>query len=429
MNFIVSGSYLIKSSEIECTKNLIGKGQFKVYEGYFIRNDQNTKVAIKMVDKAKFKEMKREVYSLCNFHYNNENIIKFYGYYYDDDYYPLVLELAIADVNKFMENRNGVYDEHWKKITKQKILSDTANGVLYLHQNQPSLIHLDLKPENILIVDRHGDGELRACIADFGKSKQAVKAHCVATCSGVVGTRDWYSPEMRELSEIPPTQSAKITIKSDIYQLGLIFGFILINKEFHTKREKVGDGYKIKQRMLMKHRNKKYQKEGLSEFTAEFLILNMIKSDPDRRFDAENVAKNPYFWDEEKIEEFFCQIIKDHKGHSSNKEKSEIINKKARKKVFYGFSWMDIIDSIEVENEKNNSPKARKLDTTSFLDLIDFIIQVVRSFCFCLKVSTSLLNYRKKTKIVVILQKLEQLRMQLIHQSFGTFGFRNLNFF
>jgi serine/threonine protein kinase len=142
-----------------------------------------------MIDKTKFKEMEKEICNLCNPLINKENIIKIFGYYYDSDYYPLVLELAIADLNKFIENNDDVYKEHWTKIDTKNILYDITNGILSLHQNQPSIIHLDLKPENILIVDRNGDGKLRACIGDFGKSKQAIKSHCVATCSGAVGTR------------------------------------------------------------------------------------------------------------------------------------------------------------------------------------------------------------------------------------------------
>lgn len=333
-----------------------------------------------MIEKAKFKEMQKEIRSLCTPVNNNENIIKFFGYYHENDYYPLVLELALADLNIFMKNKNDEFKEHWMKIDCKKILFDVANGIQCLHQNQPSIMHLDLKPENILIVDRNGDGNLRACVADFGKSKLSVKTHCVATCSGAVGTKDWYSPEMINLNEMPRNKNFRyqITVKSDIYQLGLIFGYILVDREFHTKKNKNKyGGFEIKQNILTCYRQKKFKSEGFNDFITEFLIRNMIKEIPEERFDAESVIKNPFFWTEEKIESFLSQIKEDHKGHLRDPKQSELIDLRARSKVFCGLSWMEIIDESEVAREKNRFSKTSKLNENSFLDLLDFIIQVV----------------------------------------------------
>lgn len=381
MYFSVDPQYHIKTSEVKRSEILLGKCQFKVVKGSLLNpNSQETEVAIKLIERGKFKEMKKEITSLCTPLLNNENIIKFFGYYYENDYYPLVLELAIADLNIFLEKKNEKFKEHWSKIDCKRILLHTANGILCLHQNQPSIMHLDLKPENILIVDRQGDGNLRACVADFGKSKHAIKTHCAATCSGAVGTRDWYSPEMIDLNEMPRNRNPrfKITVKSDIYQLGLIFGYTLVNREFHTRKDKnKSSGFEIKQNILTCYRVKKFHDEGFNDFTTEFLIRNMIKENPEKRFDAESVIKNPFFWSEDNIESFFLQIIADHKGHSRNPKQSELIDFRAKSKVFNGFSWMQIINDSEIENEKNKFQKTSKLDENSFLDLLDFIIQVV----------------------------------------------------
>lgn len=166
-------------------------GNFEVYEGEMKKGQSVQKVAIKRIPKIKYQDMAKELQNLCTPLRNSNNVIKLFGCYYEnEDYYPLVLELAICDLKMFMENKDGKFNAHWAKITKLPILQDVANGVMGIHHNQPSIMHLDLKPENVLIVDRNGDGSLRACIADFGKSKLTIKRALVATCTGgAVGTR------------------------------------------------------------------------------------------------------------------------------------------------------------------------------------------------------------------------------------------------
>jgi hypothetical protein len=186
---------------------------------------------------------------------------------------------------------------------------------------------------------------------------------------------------MRDYNETPKVKIPrfKITVKSDIYQLGLIFGYILVDRGFHTKRDKnkSSNTFEVKLNMLAIYRIKTFIDEGLSDFRTEILIRNMIYNNPGERFDAENVIKNPFFWDVEKVEKFFCQILADHKGHASNPDISKKIDIGAKFKVFNELSWLDILGDEEIEMEKNKFLKTSKLDENSFLDLVDFIIQVV----------------------------------------------------
>jgi serine/threonine protein kinase len=70
-----------------------------------------------------------------------------------------------------------------------KLMLDIANGLDYLHNCKPSIIHRDCKSSNILIT-RTG----MAKIADFGLAK--VKQSTRSMVRSLVGTVNWQAPEL-----------------------------------------------------------------------------------------------------------------------------------------------------------------------------------------------------------------------------------------
>lgn len=182
---MVSTAFSLNKRDIECSQTILGEGQFKVYEGKF----KDKKVAIKMIDKTNVDEIKREIENLFKQSESGkiENVIEVFGTYNDPLFYPLVLEYALVDLRRFLLNENEEFTEHLKHFQKKQMLHDSAKGVLSIHENR--IIHMDLKPENILVVDRNGDGKLRACIADFGKSKEMMRLNATSASKGMIGTK------------------------------------------------------------------------------------------------------------------------------------------------------------------------------------------------------------------------------------------------
>lgn len=81
---------------------------------------------------------------------------------------------------------------------------DIAQGVLYLHEHSPPILHRDLKSLNILI-----DQNWRAKVADFGMTsfqKEGVMTQC--------GSPLWMAPEM--------IRNEKYNEKSDVYSFGVV---------------------------------------------------------------------------------------------------------------------------------------------------------------------------------------------------------------
>jgi len=110
-------------------------------------------------------------------------------------------------------------------IDVKQLLMQTAAGALYsVHSKK--IIHSDLKIKNVLLV-KNAVGNYVAKLIDFDSSYFVYDKP-----EEIVGTIDYYSPELGEYSceeepEAMEACAAKITEKSDIFSLGLIYHFYL----------------------------------------------------------------------------------------------------------------------------------------------------------------------------------------------------------
>ncbi|KAH0744066.1 hypothetical protein KY290_032059 [Solanum tuberosum] len=161
----------------------LGEGGFGcVYEGT-LRN--GTKVAVKHLDGVgQVKEsFLTEVKAVGGIHHIN------------------LLDRWIMHENQ----ENGIT---WN--TRQRIISDIAKGLAYLHEDcSHKIIHLDIKPQNILL-----DQYFNAKISDFGLSK-LIKKDKSKVVTRMRGTRGYLALEWL---------SSVITEKVDVYA----FGFVLL---------------------------------------------------------------------------------------------------------------------------------------------------------------------------------------------------------
>jgi serine/threonine protein kinase len=116
-------------------------------------------------------------------HLRHPNILRLYGYFYDDKRVYIVLEYAPnGELFKLLHD-NGHFDDR----TAAKYIVSICDAIAYCHSKH--VIHRDIKPENILI---GANGELK--IADFGWSVHAPTSRRTTLC----GTLDYLPPEMIE---------------------------------------------------------------------------------------------------------------------------------------------------------------------------------------------------------------------------------------
>ena len=115
---------------------------------------------------------------------------------------------------RYLHQTNGFKFSEEQSI---RILIDIGNGMNYLHQFKPQIIHRDLKSDNILLFS-----DWTAKVTDFGLSKlKETSSRFKSSTNHLVGTVNWMAPEMFD------DDLAK-TDKVDVYR----YSFIIFQYEY-----------------------------------------------------------------------------------------------------------------------------------------------------------------------------------------------------
>jgi len=190
----------------------LGKGKFG---NVYLARERASKyiVALKVLFKSQLQksqvehQLRREIE--IQSHLRHPNILRLFGYFYDETRIYLILEFAPRG-------------EMYKSLTKQpknrfdeprssKYICQMADALRYCHSKK--VIHRDIKPENLLL-DMKGDLK----IADFGWSVHAPTSRRATMC----GTLDYLPPEMIEGS----LHDEKV----DLWSLGVLTYEFLVGK-------------------------------------------------------------------------------------------------------------------------------------------------------------------------------------------------------
>lgn len=107
------------------------------------------------------------------------NILRMYGYFYDEKRVYLILEYAVHGSLFGKLDKMSRFDEH----ASARIIKEVADALQACHDKK--IIHRDLKPENLLIGK---DGEIK--LADFGWSVRASRR------TNRCGTEAYIAPEI-----------------------------------------------------------------------------------------------------------------------------------------------------------------------------------------------------------------------------------------
>ncbi|GKF72222.1 serine/threonine/dual specificity protein kinase, catalytic domain-containing protein, partial [Tanacetum coccineum] len=74
--------------------------------------------------------------------------------------------------------------------TRMRIAFDVAEGLAFLHSQEPSIIYRDLKASNILL-----DTDFNAKLSDFGLARNGPEGDSTHVSTRVVGTNGYAAPE------------------------------------------------------------------------------------------------------------------------------------------------------------------------------------------------------------------------------------------
>ncbi|KAJ7870518.1 kinase-like domain-containing protein [Mycena leptocephala] len=125
-----------------------------------------------------------------------------------DEFYPsftlISPWLAQGNISGFLETN--------PKHDLIRSLVEVSEGLKYLHERTPSVVHGDIRTANILVKD---DGV--CCLADFGIAVLAEMhvSWTISSTSSIQGAVRWLAPEL-----LDPEQRPKPSTTRDIYSLG-----------------------------------------------------------------------------------------------------------------------------------------------------------------------------------------------------------------
>ena len=239
----------------------IGGGNFADVFLVFDKESQ-TQVAIKKIKTPK-KQISPKILELLHSEIHvlksikNENIVKLYDSFRENDYYHLVMEYCNGgDFEKYLQSQEeqGISEEEALGYLKQLL-----NGFRALHDMK--VMHRDFKLENILIKD----GILK--IADFGFCKQTDVAATSA------GTGYYMAPEIMDRNFY--------TNKVDIWSLGVCL-YRMLFKDFPFKPK---DETRVALRAKIKENSVDFYNYGGRKISPKMqnLISSMLIEDPEKR--------------------------------------------------------------------------------------------------------------------------------------------------
>ncbi|XP_045028757.1 ankyrin repeat and protein kinase domain-containing protein 1 isoform X1 [Daphnia magna] len=261
---------------------LLGRGGFAaVFKGKF----GGREVAVKRVELHKVDEREEEAMLKLK----HPNIVKLLHCEKDNHFMYYALELCVASLDQlFLEsNPSKKYDG---PIPRQiLVFSQLASGLEHIHLKK--LIHRDIKPSNILIMKSPGKNEeIIIKWSDFGLAK-SVNEKGLHSWSGVRGTRTWYAPEVLEKlinGERAEQEEFWGTVQSDVFVLGLVFGYLFLKGEhlYGSSENEIHKNIIEKDPVNMKNINCELRK-----YYEDDLLKKMLEHNPKKRITSKEVVK------------------------------------------------------------------------------------------------------------------------------------------
>eukprot|EP00824_Muranothrix_gubernata_P013897 TRINITY_DN28850_c0_g1_i1.p1 TRINITY_DN28850_c0_g1~~TRINITY_DN28850_c0_g1_i1.p1 ORF type:complete len:382 (+),score=69.39 TRINITY_DN28850_c0_g1_i1:97-1146(+) len=244
----------------------LGRGKFG---NVYLAREKKSRyiVALKLLFKQQLKkasvehQLRREIE--IQSHLRHPNILRLFGYFYDEKRVYLILEYAargevykeLQRVGRFPESRAAGY------------VQQVASALKHCHMKH--VIHRDIKPENLLL---NAKGEVK--IADFGWSVHAPNSRRQTLC----GTLDYLPPEMIEGKEHGE--------KVDLWSLGVLaYEFLEGRPPFET------EGHTETYKRIVA-----VQVTYPTHFSpaARDLIGRLLVRDPTRRITLDEVLQHPW---------------------------------------------------------------------------------------------------------------------------------------
>jgi len=308
----------------------IGEGAYSnVYKGYHQGTSKN--FAIKeiniSVQKKYIDRFREEINIMKNL--DNENIVKLYDTFENDNYIYLILEYCkYGDLKGFL-NKRALKEEKVKKFMIQIV-----SALKYLNDN--NIYHRDLKPPNILISENY-----ILKISDFGLAKTCNNDDLLNT---VCGSPLYMAPEIMKYKPY--------NTKADLWSLGVIFYQMLTGNTPYIAKNHVELMNNIETQNIMFPAHIKISND------AKDLLLKLLKKTSSERMSWNELFEHK--WLKNNIMDSVLFKTNDNKQSKNNDKNNENENEDEDCEDDDIF-MMDINDDNKKKKKKKKIKKFKKL--------------------------------------------------------------------
>ncbi|KZS20800.1 Uncharacterized protein APZ42_012508 [Daphnia magna] len=221
---------------------------------------------------------------------DHPNIVKLFHCESDDNFMYYAMELCDASLDQLFLDPEDPRKYKGPMPRHIEVFHKLASGLEHIHSKK--LIYRGIKPSNILIsatpARRHIEVTLKWC--DFGLAK-SVNEKGLHSWSGVKGTRTWYAPEvLKKLIYREKAEQEEFwgTVQSDVFVLGLVFGYLFLKGEhLYGSSEK-----EIHKNIIEKNPVNMQKINGeLRKYYEDDLLRKMLEDDPRKRITSKEVVK------------------------------------------------------------------------------------------------------------------------------------------
>ena len=235
---------------------------------------------------------------------NHPNILKLFGYYYDEHENIYIITEYIKGEELFNKiKQTGRFSEEDSAI----IIKSVFQAIAFCHSR--GIIHRDLKPENILIPTGKNVDYTLLKIIDFGAS---VLKKDDGKITFRFGTPYYIAPEVLLES---------YNEKCDVWSIGVILYLLLVGKApFDGKDDDI-----ICQKIISEEIN--YKSSLLKSLSPEAIdfLKKLLEKNPDKRISSSQALNHPWlkkYAPHTKVNKAFCKKV--YKNLSNFKEESQL---------------------------------------------------------------------------------------------------------
>ena len=217
-----------------------------------------------------------EIMKICSL--NNENSVKCYEYFNNEDNFTIIMELCDADLSKVLRHRIDKYKKGFNSEEILEILNQLNNAFKVMKENK--IVHRDLKLENILI--KYKDEEHKKYIIKLNNYDCSKRLSSLTEnyLDDIIGTLPYMAPEI--------LKGEKYNYKCDLWSIGIIIYILYFGIfPYRAKNQKaiINEIEQLGKKILKETDNKEL----------DDLIKKLLEKDPSKRLTWDEYFNHPFF--------------------------------------------------------------------------------------------------------------------------------------